>query len=127
MLSLENWSKIRPDPFYASRKPKTIICLPIKAQGKQAGVILLSSLTASSHAAQSSSSRDVIECLSTFATLIATNYSFTRQLKQEVDERTKELSEALQAKTRFLSQCSHELRSPLSAVLVSVDQARTVV
>ena len=46
-----------------------------------------------------------------------TNASFTDRLKQVVDQRTKELSNALAAKTRFLSQCSHELRSPLSAVL----------
>ncbi|WWD17752.1 hypothetical protein CI109_102193 [Kwoniella shandongensis] len=35
----------------------------------------------------------------------------------EVDQRTSQLQNALAAKTQFLSQCSHELRSPLSAVL----------
>jgi len=69
--------------------------------------------------ARSAAAREVITCLSTFATLVAMNQSFTRRLKREVDERTKQLRDALAAKTQFLSQCSHELRSPLSAVLVS--------
>lgn len=68
--------------------------------------------------ARSAAAREVISCLSTFATLVAMNQSFTRRLKREVDERTKQLRDALAAKTQFLSQCSHELRSPLSAVLV---------
>lgn len=71
--------------------------------------------------ARSAAAREVITCLSTFATLVAMNQSFTRRLKREVDERTKQLRDALAAKTQFLSQCSHELRSPLSAVLVSTD------
>jgi signal transduction histidine kinase len=71
--------------------------------------------------ARSAAAREVITCLSTFATLVAMNQSFTRRLKREVDERTKQLRDALAAKTQFLSQCSHELRSPLSAVLVSTE------
>ena len=55
--------------------------------------------------------------MATFATIVTSNFSFTRRLKLEVDQRTKELTSALAAKSRFLSQCSHELRSPLSAVL----------
>lgn len=68
--------------------------------------------------ARSAAAREVISCLATFATLVAMNQNFTRRLKREVDERTKQLRDALAAKTQFLSQCSHELRSPLSAVLV---------
>lgn len=67
--------------------------------------------------AHSSSGREIIHCLATFAIIATLNHSFTRRLKREVDQRTKQLSDALQAKTQFLSQCSHELRSPLSAVL----------
>ena len=68
--------------------------------------------------AGSTAAREIISCLAGFATLAALNQDFTQRLKREVSERTKELQDALSAKTQFLSQCSHELRSPLSAVLV---------
>lgn len=112
-------SRARPDPFYAGKVPRNLVCLPIMNQGQQAGVVLLSSSTAASHSMDSSNAREVIWTLATFAMIVTSNYSFTHRLKQEVDQRTKELTQALQAKTQFLSQCSHELRSPLSAVLVS--------
>lgn len=107
------------DSFYGNKTPRTAICLPISAQGRQAGVILLSSMVVDNPRARSAAAREVVSCLATFATLVAINQSFTRRLKREVDERTKQLRDALAAKTQFLSQCSHELRSPLSAVLVS--------
>lgn len=88
-------------------------------------MVVLSSLSTASSQAQSSSAREVVSTLATFATIVTSNYSFTHRLKLEVDQRTKELTNALAAKTQFLSQCSHELRSPLSAVLVSLrDECR---
>jgi len=87
-------------------------------------VILLSSMVVDNPRARSAAAREVITCLSTFATLVAMNQNFTRRLKREVGERTKQLQDALAAKTQFLSQCSHELRSPLSAVLVSIRPQR---
>ena len=80
-------------------------------------MVFLSSSLAASQYAQSSRAREVISALTTFATIVTNNFSFTRRLKQVVDDRTQKLRTALAAKTRFLSQCSHELRSPLSAVL----------
>lgn len=80
---------------------------------------MLSSMVVDNPLARSTAAREVVSCLATFATLAALNQSFTKRLKREVDERTKQLQDALAAKTQFLSQCSHELRSPLSAVLVS--------
>ena len=81
-------------------------------------MIFLSSMTFANPHNQTASAQEVISCLATFATITTSNWSFTHRLTVEVDQRTKELSNALQAKTQFLSQCSHELRSPLSAVLV---------
>lgn len=110
-------SRVRHDPFYTSKPPRSIVCQPILNQGVHAGVILLSSSTYANSPAVTAGAREVIGCLATFATIVMTNASFTDRLKEVVDQRTKELSNALAAKTRFLSQCSHELRSPLSAVL----------
>ncbi|ORY33753.1 hypothetical protein BCR39DRAFT_519071 [Naematelia encephala] len=117
ITDVSSLKRLRSDLFYGDRRPRSVICLPIANQGRQAGVVLLSSMSAVSSQAQSAGAREIIDCLATFATIVMTNYTFTRRLKLEVDQRTKELTSALAAKSQFLSQCSHELRSPLSAVL----------
>jgi K+-sensing histidine kinase KdpD len=76
-------------------------------------------MTSISISIEAQSARDVISCLATFAHNIAEQQSFNQRLKDEVDQRTSQLSHSLQVKSYFLSSCSHELRSPLSAVLVS--------
>lgn len=111
---------LRPEPFYGSKHPRSIIALPVLNQGNQVGVILLSSMNNLSTSAQSSSARGVVGCLATFASIAIFNNFFTKRLKQEVEERTRDLTSALAAKTQFLSQCSHELRTPLSSILVSL-------
>ncbi|BEI86447.1 hypothetical protein CcaverHIS002_0607340 [Cutaneotrichosporon cavernicola] len=110
-------SRLRNDPFYNGRQPRTLLCLPIINQGGQSGVILLLSMSSTSAAVQSESTREVVSTLATFAHIIHTHHVCTSRLKTEVTMRTRELSNALQAKTQFLSQCSHELRSPLAAIM----------
>ena len=110
---------LRPEPFYGSKYPRNMIAMPILNQGNQVGVILLSSTKTVSSAAHGASARGVVACLATFASIVIFNNSFTKRLKQEVEERTRDLTSALAAKTQFLSQCSHELRTPLSSILAS--------
>lgn len=115
-------SRLRHDPFYRDRQPRTVLCLPIINQGVQSGVILLLSMSSASAAIQSESAREVVSTLATFAYIIHLHHVFTSRLKTEVAQRTRELTSALQAKTQFLSQCSHELRSPLAAIMVCYQQ-----
>ncbi|KAL1408018.1 hypothetical protein Q8F55_004815 [Vanrija albida] len=110
-------SRLRSDPFYNERQPRALLCLPIINQGVQSGVILLLSMTSASAALQSEQAREVVSTLATFAYIIHLHHAFARRLKAEVTQRTRELTAALQAKTHFLSQCSHELRSPLAAIM----------
>lgn len=74
-------------------------------------------MTSASAALQSEQAREVVSTLATFAYIIHLHHAFARRLKAEVTQRTRELTAALQAKTHFLSQCSHELRSPLAAIM----------
>lgn len=109
--------RLRKDPFFDDRQPRMLLCLPIINQGIQSGVILLMSMSNAASALQSESAREVISTLATFAYIIHMHHVFTSRLKTEVTMRTRELTAALQAKTLFLSQCSHELRSPLAAIM----------
>lgn len=109
--------RLRNDPFFDERQPRMLMCLPVINQGIQSGVILLMSMSNAATALQSESAREVISTLATFAYIIHMHHVFTSRLKTEVTMRTRELTAALQAKTLFLSQCSHELRSPLAAIM----------
>lgn len=112
-------SRIRLDPFYGSKTPRNLLCIPVSNRGTQVGVLLLSSSSTTSAQLQSANAKEVISALATLAISTTLNYSFTQRLQVEVEQRTHALNAALQAKTAFLSQTSHDLRTPLSAVLVS--------
>jgi GAF domain-containing protein len=111
--------RIRLDPFYGGKAPRSLLCLPISSRGEHVGVLLLSSSSTTSTQLESTTSKEVIAALATLAVSTSMNFSFTHRLQEEVAQRTEALNAALQAKTAFLSQTSHDLRTPLSAVLVS--------
>lgn len=104
------------DGFLSESPPKSVLVLPISNQGRFSGVVYLSSRVDSTgppnvHAVE------VVTALSILACISVESHLSTRLLEQKVAERTADLTKALSSSSTFLSHMSHEMRSPLYAVL----------
>ncbi|WVQ97592.1 hypothetical protein IAU59_004706 [Kwoniella sp. CBS 9459] len=109
-------SRIGHEPFYSQISLAGIICVPVTAYGRKLGVLLLSSPKQFEH----DPSPDVVEIttsLSALGVLLAQHLETALSIRRDHENQAEELQKLVHAKTQFLSQCSHELRSPLSAVL----------
>ena len=124
------------DPYIIQQRPKSILCLPLLKQNELTGILYLeNNLTVG---AFTGDRLEVLNLLSSQAAISIENANlytrleeYSRMLEQKVEQRTAELSaatqeaqkartvaeEALKAKSTFLASMSHELRSPLNAIL----------
>jgi hypothetical protein len=126
ITSISNLQKLRSDPFYEDRLPRSILVLPLTQQGRYVGVsrvspvaaarryhgadctslaqvLLLSSKTVVTPSAQLPQLIEVCSCLATFAAIALESSQSTVKLESIVSERTARLQDALAAKTTFLS------------------------
>lgn len=139
MLILDNATEIgrfTEDEYVVKNKPKSILCMPVMQQSKQAGILYLENSMAVG--AFTPDRIEVLKLLSSQAAISLENarlYENVRQtreevlklnaeLEQRVEERTWELNEALkaveratEAKSEFLANMSHEIRTPLNGVM----------
>lgn len=103
ITSISSLQKLRRDPFYEDRLPRSILVLPLTQQGRHVGVLLLSSKTVVTPSSQLSQLTEVCSCLGTFAAIALESSQSTAKLESIVSERTARLQDALAAKTTFLS------------------------
>ena len=124
------------DPYVVKQQPKSVLCLPLLKQGKLMGLLYLENNLATG--AFTPDRLKVLNLLSSQAAISIENANlytrledYSRMLEHQVERRTAELvaatreaqnartvaEEALKAKSTFLASMSHELRSPLNAIL----------
>jgi predicted ATPase/signal transduction histidine kinase/tRNA A-37 threonylcarbamoyl transferase component Bud32 len=121
---------LRSDPYVTARQPRSVLCMPILYQKKQAGILYLENeLLANAFTPERC---NVLELLVAQAAISLENAKLYDTLEMKVKERTHELSEALrrlqetqkqlvaQEKLASLgsltSGIAHEIRNPLNFV-----------
>ena len=124
------------DPYIKQHQPKSVLCVPLINQGKLTSIVYLeNNLTTGAFTPErlevlkvlSSSAAISIENARLYKDLAESNRTldeYNRTLESKVEERTAQLAIAKekaevanQAKSTFLTNMSHELRSPLNAIL----------
>ncbi|CED84853.1 multi-sensor hybrid histidine kinase [Phaffia rhodozyma] len=110
-------SSLRQDNFLSNRVCRSLLALPLTNKRRLVGVILLSSASYVASASLIDQQIDMVSSLATFAAMAVESSLLTRSLEGEVATRTRDLEEALAAKQKFISHMSHEMRTPLFAIL----------
>jgi signal transduction histidine kinase len=130
------------DPYMIQQQPKSVLCTPIKNQGKLMGILYLeNNLTTGTF---TSNRLEVLNVLSSQAAISIENArlyahleEYNRTLETKVSERTQELSQALShlkatqeeliqsekmaALGQLIAGIAHEINTPLGAIRASVE------
>ncbi|WP_144462309.1 AAA family ATPase [Siminovitchia fortis] len=116
------------DPYIQKEQPISVLCFPILHQGKLTGIIYLEHNSLIS--AFSPERIEILNLISSQAAISIENAQLYENLEKKVKSRTKELelayehlekanqelADAEKMRRKFLSNISHDLRSPIAAV-----------
>ncbi|MBX3057415.1 MAG: AAA family ATPase [Anaerolineae bacterium] len=136
LLENATHSQFAQDPVIRSRRPQSVLCLPLLQQGNLAGLLYLENNVASG--AFTANHLAVLNMLASQtaislenAQLVGRLEKYNSALEDKVAQRTAELAQAThdaeaaraianqanEAKSAFLANMSHELRTPLNAII----------
>ncbi len=136
LLENATQSQFAQDPVIRSRRPQSVLCLPLLQQGNLAGLLYLENNVASG--AFTANHLAVLNMLASQtaislenAQLVGRLEKYNSALEEKVAQRTAELAQAThdaenaraianqanEAKSAFLANMSHELRTPLNAII----------
>lgn len=122
-------SQFNNDEYLANHQPKSLLCLPVAAKGRNIGVFYLENNLV--EGLFKKNSLDLLQLLSSQIAISLDNANLYKNLENIIEAHTIELKEknnelqkankllaaADEAKTRFVANVSHEIRTPLQGII----------
>ncbi len=127
--SIEHFIPMLQDRYMQAHTPSSLLCMPLLYQDKATGIVYLENkVTTDAFVVER---REVLTLLASQAAIAIEHAYLYSHLEDLVNERTAELSranaelqaardaaeEAVQAKSLFLANVSHDIRAPLSSIV----------
>ncbi|XXX82612.1 AAA family ATPase [Sorangium sp. So ce134] len=113
------------DPHVVRSRARSVLCTPIRHQDAVVGALYLENeLIPGAFGPMRSQVLDLLAGQAAISLENARLYSELRQLEQELRRRVEELARADRRKDDFLAMLGHELRNPLSPILMAVGLMR---